>query len=164
MAQQLVSAITQQTSAHVFPAYLRALALLGEEAADHLGLAIHSPQLPEKIRLEMIGMLGTLAEDEHIAAYVKILAAGAHGTGGGHRARGLRALGGLLAGGIYHEQKLEANREDLSASSKAQDRAAFEFFEMLLGKRNLPEVVRLREVINRQQEDIGRLNQRIRQQ
>ncbi|HEX6779819.1 MAG TPA: hypothetical protein VF099_16545, partial [Ktedonobacterales bacterium] len=164
MAQQMVSAITQASGAHFSPAYLRALSLLGQEAADPLGLAIHTPQLPENIRLEMLGTLGTLAEDEQLAAYVKILAAGANGTGGGHRARGLRALGGLLAGGLYHEKKLEAIREDLSASSKAQDRAAFEFFEVLLGKRSLPEILRLREVINRQQDDIDRLNQQIRQQ
>jgi hypothetical protein len=164
MAQQIVSAITQAAEAHFSPVYLRALSLLGQEAADPLGLAIHMSQLPEKVRLEMLGVLGTLAEDEHVAAYVRILAAGAHGTGGGHLARGLRALGGLLAGGLYHEKKLEAIREDLSASSKAQDRAAFEFFEVLLGKRNLPEMLRLREMINKQQDDIDRLNQRIHQQ
>ncbi len=164
LAQQMVNEITQASEEQAYPAYLRALSLLGADAADPLGLALHTPHLAEEVRLAMIGTLGTLAEDEQVAAYVNILAAGTGGTANGHLARGLRALGGLLLGGFYHEKKLEAIRDSLGASSKAQDRAAFEFFEVLLGKRNLPEILRLREMINRQQSDIDRLNQRIRQQ
>jgi hypothetical protein len=163
MAQQMVSALAQAPEAQAYTAYLRALALLGPDAADPLGLALHTPHVPENVRLAMIGTLGTLAEDEQVAAYVNSLAAGAGGTVNGHRARGLRALGGLLAGGLYHEKRLEAIRESLSASSKAQDRAAFEFFEVLLGKRNLPEILRLREMSIRQQGDMDRLDQQTRQ-
>jgi hypothetical protein len=165
LAQQMVRAITQASAARVSPEYMRALFLLGKDAVDSLALAIYDPGLSESARLEMMGMLGTLAEDEQITAYVHILAAGASGTANSsHRARGFRALGGLLAGGIYNEKRLEEIRESLSASSKPQDRAAFEFFEVLLGKRNLSEVARLREVIHKQQDDIARLNQRIQQQ
>ncbi|HEU5370165.1 MAG TPA: hypothetical protein VFU69_16960, partial [Ktedonobacterales bacterium] len=164
LAQQMVSALTQASESQAYTAYLHALSLLGPDAADPLGLALQTPQIPENVRLAMIGTLGALTEDEQVAAYVNFLAAGTSATVNGHRARGLRALGGLLAGGHYHEKKLEAIRENLSASSKAQDRAAFEFFEVLLGKRNLPEILRLREIITRQQEDIDRLHQQIRQQ
>jgi hypothetical protein len=164
LALQMVSAITQTAKAHVPPEYLRALSLLGKDAADRLGLAIHSHDISENVRLEIIGLLGALAEDEQIAAYVLALAAGSNGTANSHRALGLRALGGLLAGGIYDEKKLEHIREDLSASSKPQDRAAREFFDVLLGKRSQPESGRLREIISRQQEDIDRLNKRIHQQ
>jgi hypothetical protein len=144
---------------------MRTLFLLGKDAVDPLGLAINTPDLPEKVHLEMISTLGTLAEDEHVAEYVKILAAGLNGTANFlHRTPGLRALGGLLAGGVYNEKKLEEIRKDLSASSKPQDRAAFEFFDVLLGKRNLPELVRLYEAVNRQQDDIDRLNKLARQQ
>ena len=55
-------------------------------------------------------------------------------------------------------------REDLSTSSKAQDRAAREFFDVLLGKRNQLESARLGEIISRQQEDIDRLKKRVHQQ
>jgi hypothetical protein len=160
----MVSAITQTAEAQVPPEFLRALSLLGKDAADLLGLAIHNHGLSENVRLEMIGLLGTLAEDEQLAAYVLALAAGANGTTNSHRALGLRALGGLLAGGIYDEKKLEQIREDLSTSSKAQDRAACEFFDVLLGKRSQPDTGRLREIISRQQDDIDRLNQRIHRQ
>jgi hypothetical protein len=113
----------------------------------------------------MIGTLSTLAEDEQVTEYVKILAAGPNGTVNFlHRAPGLRALGGLLVGGIYNEKKLEDVRKDLSTRSKPQDRAAFEFFDVLLGKRNLPEIVRLQEVIKRQQDEIDRLNKLTHQQ
>jgi hypothetical protein len=112
----------------------------------------------------MVGLLGTLAEDEQVAAYVLALAAGATGTPNSHRALGLRALGGLLAGGIYDEQKLAQIRAELSASSKAQDRAAGEFFEVLLGKRSPSERSRFDDILSRQQEDIARLNRRLQQQ
>jgi hypothetical protein len=112
----------------------------------------------------MISTLAALAEDEQITAYVNSLAAGTTGTGNSHLAMGLRALGGLLAGGIYNEQKLEAIRKDLSASAKLQDRAAFEFFDVLLGKRNLQEFSRLRAMANNHQDELIRLNQRILQQ
>jgi hypothetical protein len=164
MARRMVSAITQTAEAQAPPEFLRALSLLGKDAADRLGLAIHDHGISENARLEMVGLLGTLAEDEQIAAYVLALAAGANGTANSHRALGLRALGGLLAGGIYDEKKLERIREDLSASSKAQDRAACEFFDVLLGKRSQAESGRLREIISRQQDDIDRLNKRIHQQ
>lgn len=164
LAQQMVNTITQPSEAHVPPEYLRTLSLLGEDAVDPLALAIHTPTLPENVRLEMIGTLGTLAEDDQLVAYVRLFAAGANGTAPLHRALGLRALGGLLAGGVYDEKKLEAIRAELSASSKPQERAAFEFFDVLLGKRNLLEITRLREMLNKQQEDIDRLNTRIYQQ
>ena len=164
MARRMVSAITQTADTQVPPEFLRALSLLGKDAADRLGLAIHHHDISENVRLEMIGLLGTLAEDEQIAAYVLALAAGANGTANSHRALGLRALGGLLAGGIYDEKKLEQIREDLSTSSKAQDRAAREFFDVLLGKRSQLESARLGEIISRQQEDIDRLKKRVHQQ
>jgi hypothetical protein len=164
MAQRIVGLTTRAAEASVSTEYLHILSLLGSEAADPLGLAVHTPTIPEAVRLEMIGLLGTLAEDEQVTAFVNTLAAGTDGTSNAHRAWGLRALGGLLASGRYSEQKLEAIREGLRASSKAQDRAAFEFFDILLGKRNLPEVVRLREAIDKQQQHIDQLNQRIRQQ
>jgi hypothetical protein len=164
LALQMVSAITQTAEAHVPPEYLRALSLLGNDAADRLGLAIHNHDISENVRLEMVGLLGTLAEDEQIAGYALALAAGSNGTVNSHRGLGLRALGGLLAGGIYDEKKLAHIREDLSASSKPQDRAAREFFDVLLGKRSQFESSRLREIISRQQDDIDRLNKRIHQQ
>jgi hypothetical protein len=164
LAKQAVKAVTQASEAPFSTAYLRALLLLGKDAADPLGLAIPAPDVPENVRLEMIAALGTLAEDEQITAYVRILAAGTNGTVGLHRARGLRALGGLLAGGIYHEKRLEAIREALGASSKAQDRAACEFFDMLLDHRGSLEASRLRDVVHKQQSEIDRLSVRIRQQ
>jgi hypothetical protein len=164
MAQQMVNAITRTAGARIPSEYLRAMVLLGRDAADPLGVAIHTPGVPESVRLEMVGLLGTLAEDEENTSYVNVLAAGNNGTVNEHRAWGLRALGGLLAGGIYNEKKLEEIRQSLSVSSKAQDRNAFEFFDVLLGKRNWQEISRLREVINKQQDDIDRLNKRILQQ
>ena len=165
IAQQIVSTLTQ-TSEELFSAeYMRTLFLLGKNAVDPLGLALNVPDLPEKVRLEMLGTLSTLAEDGQITEYVKILAAGPNGTVNFlHRAMGLRALGGLLVGGIYNERKLEEVRNDLSARANSQDRAAFEFFDVLLGKRNLPEIARLQEVVSRQQADIDRLNQLMYQQ
>jgi hypothetical protein len=164
MAQHIVSSITQVSEESFYPEYLRILPLLGKDAVDPLGFALNTPDLPEKVRLEMIGMLGTLAEDEQVTEYVKILAAGTNATVDFlHRAQGLRALGGLLAGGVYDERKLEEIRKDLSASSKPQGLAAFEFFDVLLGKRNLPEIVELREVINKQQDDIDHLRKLLRQ-
>jgi len=165
LAQQMVSALTQTAKGQFSTEYLRAVLLLEADAVDPLGFAIHTSALPENVRLEMVGVLGTLAEDEQITAYVDILAAGANGTvNPSYRALGLRALGGLLASGVYNEQKLEALRQDVSGLSKPQDHAAFEFFDVLLGKRNLPKIASLREVIDRQQEDIDRLNKQIRQQ
>jgi hypothetical protein len=161
IAQQIVSALTQTSEEHFCTEYMRILFLLGKDAVDPLGFAMHTPDLPEKVRLEMISTLSILAEDEQVTEYVKILAAGPNGL---HRTLGLRALGGLLVGGIYDEKKLEEVRKDLSASSKSQDRAAFEFFDVLLGTRNLPEIIRLQEVVNRQQDDIDRLNKLTRQQ
>jgi hypothetical protein len=164
LAQQAVKAITRTSQAHFATAYLRALLLLGKDAADPLGLAIHAPDVPENVRLEMIAALGVLAEDEQLTEYVRILAAGTNGTASLHRARGLRALGGLLAGGIYHEKKLEAIREALGAGSKAQNRAARDYFDVLLGNRGSLEAGRLHDVINKQQQDMDRLSARIRQQ
>jgi hypothetical protein len=164
MARQMVSAITETSQAQVPPEFLRALSLLGNDAADRLGLAIHNPGISENLRLQMVGLLGTLAEDEQVAAYALGLAAGAYGTTNSHRALGLRALGGLLAGGFYDEKKLEHIREELGASSKAQDRAAREFFDALLGKRRQPNSVRLREIISSQQQDMERLSERLQQQ
>jgi hypothetical protein len=165
MAQHIVSTLTQTSEELFCTEYMRVLFLLGKDAVDPLGFAMHSPALPEKVRLEMIGTLSTLAEDEQVTEYVKILAAGSNGTVNFlHRALGLRALGGLLVGGIYNEQRLEEVRKDFSARSKPQDRAAFEFFDVLLGKRNLPEIVRLQEVVDRQQEEINRLNKLTHQQ
>jgi HEAT repeat protein len=165
MAQQIVSTLTQTSEEHFRTEYLRSLFLLGKDAIDPLGFAMHTPDLPERVRLEMIGTLSTLGEEEQITEYVKILAAGPNGTVKFlHRAPGLRALGGLLAGGIYNEKKLEEVLTGLSASSKPQDRAAYEFFDVLLGKRNMPELVRLQEVINKQQDDIERLKRLTEQQ
>jgi hypothetical protein len=165
LAQQIVSTLTQASEEHFRTEYMRILFLLGKDAVDPLGFAMNTPDLPEKVRLEMIGTLGTLAEDEQITEYVKILAAGSNGTVNFlHRALGLRALGGLLVGGIYNEKKLQEVLTDLSTRSKPQDRAACEFFDVLLGKRNLPEIVRLHEVIKKQQDDIDRLNKQTRQQ
>ena len=165
MAQEIVSILTKTSEEHFCTEYMRTLFLLGKDAVDPLGFAMNTPDLSEKVRLEMIGILGALAEDEQVTEYVKILATGSNGTGNFlHRALGLRALGGLLVGGIYNEKKLEEVRKDLSASSKPQDRAAFEFFDVLLGTRNLSEIVRLQEVINRQQDDIDRLSKLTRQQ
>jgi hypothetical protein len=165
MAQHIVSTLTQASEELFCTEYMRTLFLLGKDAVDPLGFAMNSPDLSEKVRLEMTGTLSTLAEDEQVTEYVKILAAGPNGTTNFlHRALGLRALGGLLVGGIYNEQKLEEVRKDLSAGTKPQDRAASEFFDVLLGKRNLPEILRLQEVINRQQDDIDRLNKLARQQ
>jgi hypothetical protein len=164
MARQMVGAITQTAVAQVPPEYLRALSLLGNDAADRLGLAIHNPGISEDLRLQMVGLLGTLAEDDQIAAYALGLAAGATGTANSHRALGLRALGGLLAGGFYDEKKLEHIREKLSTSSKPQDRAAREFFDVLLGKRRQTNSVRLREIISSQHNDMDRLNERLHQQ
>ncbi|HEY4034586.1 MAG TPA: hypothetical protein VGL94_11545 [Ktedonobacteraceae bacterium] len=161
IAQQIVSALTQTSEEHFCTEYMRILFLLGKDAVDPLGFAMHTPDLPERVRLEMISTLSILAEDEQVTEYVKILTAGPNGM---HRALGLRALGGLLVGGIYDEKKLEEVRKDLSASSKSQDRAAFEFFDVLLGTRSLPEIIRLQEVVNGQQDDIDRLNKLIRQQ
>jgi hypothetical protein len=165
MAQQIASTLTQASEEHFHTEYMRTLFLLGKEAVEPLGFAMTTPDLPEQVRLEMIGTLSTLAEDEQVREYVKILAAGSNGTVNlSHRAQGLRALGGLLVGGIYNEKKLEDVRKGLNASSKPQDRAAFEFFDVLLGKRNLPEIVRLQEVVNKQQDDIDRLNKLTHQQ
>lgn len=165
MARQIVRTLTRTPEKHFRKEYMRTLFLLGKDAADSLGIAMNTPDLPESIRLEMIATLSTLAEDEQATEYVKILAAGLNGTANSlHRALGFRALGGLLAGGIYNEKKLETIRKDLSASSKPQDRAAFEFFDVLLGQRNQSDLVRLHEVINRQQDEIDRLGKLTRQQ
>jgi len=165
MARHLIRTITQTSEEHFRTEYVRALFLLGKDAIDSLGLAMNTPHLPENVRLEMIGTLATLAEDEQVTEYVKILAAGTSGTVSFlHRAQGLRALGGLLAGGVYSEKKLENICRDLSLSSKPQDLAAFEFFAVLLGKRNLPEIVSLQEVVNRQQDELDRLNKLMHQQ
>jgi hypothetical protein len=165
LAQHIISAITQASEEHFYSEHMHALSLLGKNAIDPLGFAINTPNLPEKVRLEMIGTLGTLAEDEQVTEYVKILAVGMDGTVNFlHRALGLRALGGLLVGGIYDEKKLTKIHKDLSTSTKPQDIAAFEFFDVLLGKRNLSETVDLRAVVNRQQDDIDRLNKLASQQ
>lgn len=165
MAQQIVHTLTQASVEHVSTEYTRLLLLLGKDAVDPLDLAVHTSDLPEHVRLELIGLLGNLAEDEQVAEYVNTLTAGANGKANFlHRALGLRALGGLLAGGVYNEKKLEEIRKSFSTSSKPQDRAAFEFFDVLLGQRNLPELIRLRERVNRQQDEIDRLNKLICQQ
>ena len=109
LAQQIVSTLTQTSEEHSCTEYMRILFLLGKDAIDPLGFAMNTPDLPEKVRLEMIGTLSTLAEDEQVTEYVKILAAGPNGTVNFlHRAPGLRALGGLLVGGIYNEKKLKS--------------------------------------------------------
>jgi hypothetical protein len=165
IAQHIVSTITQASEQYFCTEYMRTLSLLGKDAIDPLEFAMNTSDLPEKVRLEMISTLGSLTEGEHITEYVKILAAGTNGiVNRWHRALGLRALGGLLADGIYDEKKLEEIRADLSASSKPQDLAALEFFDVLLGKRSLPDLANLREVVNRQQDDIDRLNKLTRQQ
>jgi hypothetical protein len=165
LARHIVSAVTQISVEYPCAEYMRILPLLGEDAVDPLGFAINTPGLLEKVRLEMVGTLGTLAEDEQVTEYVKILAAGTNGTVNfSHRMLGLRALGGLLVGGIYNEKRLEEVRKDLSNSSKPQDIAAFEFFDVLLGKRSQPELVSLREVVNKQQKEIDRLNNKLARQ
>jgi hypothetical protein len=166
LAQQLVSTITQSSGEQRCAEYLYALTLLGKSAIDPLGFAINTPDLPESVRLEMIGTLSTLAEDEQVAEYIKILAAGMNnGTINFlHRAQGLRALGGLLVSGIYDEKRLATIHKDLSTSTDPHDIAAFEFFDVLLGKRNMSETVDLRAVVNRQQDDLDRLNKLASQQ
>lgn len=164
MAQQIVRALTQASVEHASVEYTRLLLLLGKDAVDPLNLAVHTSDVPEHVRLELVGLLGTLAEDGQVTEYVNILTAGTNGQVNAlQRALGLRALGGLLAGGVYSEKKLAEIRQSFSASSKPQDRAAFEFFDVLLGQRNLPELMRLREMVNRQQDEIDHLNKRIRQ-
>jgi hypothetical protein len=165
MAQYLVSTLTE-TSKELFSIeYVRTLLLLGKDAIDPLGSAMNTPDLPEKVRLEMIGTLGILTDNEKVREYVNILATGTSGTVNfWHRALGLRALGGLLVGGIYDEKKLEQFRNDLSKGSKPQDHAAFEFFDVLLGKRNLLEIDHLQEIVNKQQDDMERMNKLIGQQ
>jgi hypothetical protein len=165
MGQQIVRALSQTSVEHFSSAYTGILFLLGKDAVDPLDVAMLSADLPEHIRLELTGILAALMESEQVTAYVDVLAAGTNGTGNiSHRALGLRALGGLLAGGLYHAKKLEKLRQDLSTSTKPQDRAAFEFFDVLLGKRNLPELLRLREQVSKQQEDLISLRKLTNQQ
>jgi hypothetical protein len=165
MGQQIVRALSQTSVEHFSSAYTGILFLLGKDAVDPLDVAMLSADLPEHIRLELTGTLAALMESEQVTAYVDVLAAGTNGTGNiSHRALGLRALGGLLAGGLYHAKKLEKIRQDLSTSTKPQDRAAFEFFDVLLGKRNLPELLRLRDQVSKQQEDLISLRKLTNQQ
>jgi hypothetical protein len=164
LAQHIVSAVAQMSKAYPCAEYMRMLFLLGKDAIDALRGALNTPGLPEKTRLKMVSTLGALAEDELVTEYVNILAGSTNGTlNFSLRALGLRALGGLLTGGIYNDKRLEEIRKEPGASSKPQDIAAFEFFDVLLRKRSLPALVRLREALHKQQGDTDHLNKLTRQ-
>ena len=57
MAQQIVGSLTQTSEELFCTEYMRTLVLLGQDAVDPLGFAMNTPDLPEKVRLEMIGTL-----------------------------------------------------------------------------------------------------------
>ena len=169
IAEQLIEAITHSPEYHA--ECMRAISLLGKQAEAPLVEVITAQRVPIKVQLEAIGTLGTISAHPQITGLVKDLAArtsshmlqtaNAKTLDLRQQEWGLRALGGLLASGIYDMGELVR----LQHSSKISgDHTAREFYEVLLGTRNLPHIEQLAEQIQQCESTIADLERHVQQQ
>jgi HEAT repeat protein len=123
----------------------RILPFIGEQAVDPLVRILSRQDVPQPIQEEAAGMLGVIRRHERVEGYVSELAANRPAMNFGQRTRQLynplhyRALGGLLASGNYGRNELMQLR---SASELGSE--SYEFYDVLLGSRNMAEIERLR--------------------
>jgi hypothetical protein len=157
IAEHIIEAIKSSPEYHA--EFMRALLLLGKQAEEPLANVIDATKVSSRVQLEAIGTLGTLIDHPTVTRYVKDLTAA-----GGKRTRdlrlqeqGFRALGGLLASGIYNREELTQFQNN---SKRNGDLASFEFYDVLLGTRNMPEIKRLKEQVRQLQSRADAAEQR----
>jgi hypothetical protein len=147
IAEHIINTIKNSREYHA--EFMRSLLLLGNEAEQPLVNAIDTTT--GLVQLEAIGTLGTLVAHPRITGFVEALARSERGRETldlSVQKRGFRALGGLLASGIYDPDKLS----DIQQNSN--DRTSSEFYSELLGTRYWRKIEELEKSIDKLNKDI----------
>ncbi|MBV9690577.1 MAG: hypothetical protein JO202_12820 [Ktedonobacteraceae bacterium] len=158
IAEHIIDAIKSSPEYHV--EFMRALLLLGKQAEEPLANVIDAIKVSSEVQLDAIGTLSTLVDHRRITGYVKELTAidGMRTRDLRQQELGLRALGGLLASGIYTREELIQLQNN---SKRNGDQASFEFYDVLLGTRNMPKIKTLEDRLQRQDSTIKQLREQV---
>ena len=133
------------------------LPFLGDQAVKPLENLLNKQNVPSQVQEEATGVLGILRRQERVEQYVTELASNtpqlfSKQTRQFYNPLHLRAFGGLLASGKYNRDVLM----QLRAASQPGS-AAYEFYDVLLGSRNMPELKQLREDLTKEKDNVDRL-------
>lgn len=133
------------------------LPFLGEQAVKPLENLLDKQNVPSQVQEEATGVLGILMRQGRVEQYVTELASNnpqlfSKQTRQFYNPLHLRAFGGLLASGKYNRDALM----QLRAASQPGS-AAYEFYDVLLGPRNMPELKQLREDLTNEHTKVSRL-------
>lgn len=147
IAEHIVNTIKSSPEYHA--EFMRILPLLGNQAIEPLAnvVSLDRGRVPPKVYLDAVGTLGMLEAHPRLTDYVKDLARSTQGSKTmdlNVQAQGLRAFGGLLASGIYDWEELNKLQ---NISKRENDLTSFEFYDVLLGQRNMPEIAELNNTI-----------------
>jgi len=134
-----------------------AFLLLGGEGEEALLEVLHDPNTPSRLYAEVIGILGMLAPYQEVSERAQTLST--YGLSSNRTSIlqpdqltiSLRALGGLLAGGHWDISQLQELRRMTSEGT-----AERELYEVLLGRRYGPQIARLEDELQEQQEELKR--------
>ena len=157
--QSLASHVVHSVMTH--PTYNKEfmwlLPFLGEQAVKPLENLLAKQNVPLQVQEEATGVLGILRRNERVEEYVAEFASNkpqlfSQQTRQLYNPLHLRALGGLLASGKYNRDTLM----QLRAASQPGS-AAYEFYDVLLGSRNMPELKQLREDLTKEKAKVSRL-------
>jgi HEAT repeat protein len=147
--------------------FLELFPFLGKQAVRPLERILNAKNIPPILVQEAVATLGLITRHEQIETLVSNLATREFAIED-QRTRLLinplhfRALGGLLASGNYNSNVLIEKR-----SEAPQGSSAFEFYDVLLGTRNMPEITRLHarlEVISEEKDQLTREVNRLTQE
>lgn len=147
--------------------FLELFPFLGKQAVRPLERILNAKSIPPILEQQAAATLGLITRHEQIETLVSNLAAREFAIEG-QRTRLLinplhfRALGGLLASGNYNSNVLIEKRSEATQGS-----SAFEFYDVLLGTRNMPEITRLHtrlEVISDEKDQLTREVNRLTQE
>jgi uncharacterized protein YerC len=132
LARHILAAATDPAASTGPGEYARALLLLGHDSVDALDTALRKPHLPLRQRQELSGILASLGVDVPvIRGYVEKLAANQYQQSG-EQELGLIVFGGYLVSGNYNPGSLQAILRTLDRRNPA-----YEFYDVLLGQRNM---------------------------
>jgi HEAT repeat protein len=135
-----------------------AFLLLGDEGIEALLELLYDPGTPTQLRAEAAGLLGMLAPNMDIREHASML--GEYGLWAGRSmglsdvlhpdrlAISLRALGGLLTGGLWDAAELQNLRRHSQENS-----AERELYDVLLGWRYSPQITMLQHDLQHEREE-----------
>ncbi|MGH2493679.1 MAG: hypothetical protein ACRDIV_03150 [Ktedonobacteraceae bacterium] len=161
LAEHIVNHVLKHPERHL--EFMRILPFIGERAIKPLEDILNdnyslSPLLPEAVAI-----LGLISRNEYVEKYVAELASLRPVVKGQHTRQlynplSFRALGGLLASGSYNPTELL----NLKRQAESQrDDTAFEFYDVLLGMRNMPAMAQLNIKLTEASNDLYQSNQQI---